>query len=175
MAERLYVTDKAISRWERGIGLPDINNIEPLAIALYVSLVELLQAKRNDDDNLSTKEAEKLLMDTIQLSKNPNRFAKGIGSIVLSVFVIIAVMVLSVLISDGKIALFSVGSIITGLIAWGIPIWQVTIAQTFKTIIPTISSLGFALLALMIQFLDIANEIHTGDMAAVEDTIDGGA
>ena len=32
---------------------------------------------------------------------------------------------------------------------------------------------GFALLSLTIQFLDIANEIHTDDVGAVVDTIDG--
>ena len=31
LAEQLHVTDKAVSRWERGIGLPDINTLEPLA------------------------------------------------------------------------------------------------------------------------------------------------
>lgn len=81
LAEQLYVTDKAISRWERGIGLPDISNIEALAVALDVSLVELLQAQRNDSDNLSTKEAEKLLIDTIQLSQGPHKFARRIGSL----------------------------------------------------------------------------------------------
>ena len=31
VAARLHVTDKAVSRWERGVGLPDINTLEPLA------------------------------------------------------------------------------------------------------------------------------------------------
>ncbi|MGN0629505.1 MAG: helix-turn-helix domain-containing protein [Oscillospiraceae bacterium] len=173
LAKKLYVTDKAISRWERGIGLPDINIIEALATALDVSLIELLQAQRTDDDNMSTKEAEKLLIDTIQLLKAPNKFVKNIGSIILAVFVIIGITVLFVFISDWKIVIFSVCSIITGLIAWGIPIREVTIAQTSRTAVSAISSLGFALLSLMFQFLDIANEMHTGDIAAVEDTIDG--
>ena len=38
LAEQLHVTDKAVSRWERGIGLPDINTLEPLADALGLSL-----------------------------------------------------------------------------------------------------------------------------------------
>ena len=28
LAKKLHVTDKAVSRWERGVGLPDINSIE---------------------------------------------------------------------------------------------------------------------------------------------------
>ena len=31
LAQQLHVTDKAVSRWERGVGLPDINTLEPLA------------------------------------------------------------------------------------------------------------------------------------------------
>lgn len=45
LAEKLHVTDKAISRWERGLGLPDINTIEPLALALNVSIVEVMKAE----------------------------------------------------------------------------------------------------------------------------------
>lgn len=173
LAEQLHVTDKAVSRWERGVGLPDIGNLEALADALDVSLVELLQAQRKEDEHISTKEAEQLLMDTIQLSKKENKFVKVIGITILLCFVMIFVMLLGVLISDWRTAIFSVGSIITGLIAWAIPIWNITIARTFQTIFSTICSLGFAMLSLMIQFLDIANEIHTGDTVAVIDTIDG--
>ena len=43
LAKRLNVTDKAVSRWERGLGYPDINTLEPLADALGVSLTELMK------------------------------------------------------------------------------------------------------------------------------------
>ena len=36
------MTDKAVSRWERGVGLPDINTLEPLADALGLSLADLM-------------------------------------------------------------------------------------------------------------------------------------
>ena len=41
LAQRLQVTDKAVSRWERGVGFPDITTIEPLAQALGVEVLEL--------------------------------------------------------------------------------------------------------------------------------------
>lgn len=34
LAEKIRVTDKAVSRWERGLGFPDINTLSPLADAL---------------------------------------------------------------------------------------------------------------------------------------------
>ena len=39
LAQKLQVTDKAVSKWERGLGFPDINTIEPLADALGVSVL----------------------------------------------------------------------------------------------------------------------------------------
>lgn len=42
LAEAIGVTDKAVSKWESGRGLPDITLIEPLAGALGVSVAELL-------------------------------------------------------------------------------------------------------------------------------------
>ena len=42
LAEAVGVTDKAISKWESGRGLPDISLVEPLAAALGVSVAELL-------------------------------------------------------------------------------------------------------------------------------------
>lgn len=86
LAEKLHVTDKAVSRWERGVGLPDINSIEALANALDVSLVELMQAKRNQNGNISTKEVEVLLLDTIEMSKPTSKVAKGISMVILTGF-----------------------------------------------------------------------------------------
>ena len=45
LAEKLHVTDKAISRWERGVGFPDIKLLEPLADALELSITELVKCE----------------------------------------------------------------------------------------------------------------------------------
>ena len=45
LAEKLAVSDKAISRWETGRGYPDISLIEPLAGALGVSIIELFSGE----------------------------------------------------------------------------------------------------------------------------------
>jgi len=58
LAEKLHVTDKAVSRWERGLGLPDINTIEPLALALEVSLAEVMKAERICDTMTGPDTAE---------------------------------------------------------------------------------------------------------------------
>ena len=45
LAEKLMVSDKAVSKWESGRGLPDISLIEPLAKTLGVSLAELFSGE----------------------------------------------------------------------------------------------------------------------------------
>ena len=42
LAEKIYVTSKAVSKWETGRGLPDISLLESLAKALDISVIELL-------------------------------------------------------------------------------------------------------------------------------------
>lgn len=49
LAKRLNVTKQAISRWETGKGLPDINLLSPLAKELGITVNELLNGKRNEE------------------------------------------------------------------------------------------------------------------------------
>ena len=46
LAERLHVTDKAVSKWENGRGMPGIESLEPLADALGLSVSEILSGRR---------------------------------------------------------------------------------------------------------------------------------
>ncbi|MGM9588834.1 MAG: helix-turn-helix domain-containing protein [Faecousia sp.] len=53
LAELLGVSDKAISKWETGKGLPDITLIEPLAKALGVSVIELMAGQQTENRNIA--------------------------------------------------------------------------------------------------------------------------
>ena len=53
LANKMNVTDKAVSKWERNISCPDINSIPKLAEILDVSVEELLNAKgKNNNTNI---------------------------------------------------------------------------------------------------------------------------
>lgn len=54
LAEKLCVSDKAISRWETGKGLPDISLIEPLARVLGISVIELFTGDCVSNSNVSS-------------------------------------------------------------------------------------------------------------------------
>ena len=45
LAQKMGVTDKAVSKWERDLSLPDVSSLPRLAEVLDVSVEELLQAK----------------------------------------------------------------------------------------------------------------------------------
>lgn len=54
LAEKIFVTGKAVSKWETGQGFPDISLLEPLANALGISVIELLQGKDVRNKNQSS-------------------------------------------------------------------------------------------------------------------------
>lgn len=67
LAQQLHVSDRAVSRWERGVGFPDISTLEPLADALEVTVLELLhgelspEPERAANEDLSVRDALHIL------------------------------------------------------------------------------------------------------------------
>ena len=53
LADRIGVSSKAVSKWETAKGLPDISLIEPLAVALGVSVTELMSGNTVTNKNTS--------------------------------------------------------------------------------------------------------------------------
>ena len=57
LAEKIYVSGKAVSKWETGQGFPDISLLEPLAKALDISVIELLSGEDIRNQNQSSNMA----------------------------------------------------------------------------------------------------------------------
>ena len=55
LAEKIYVSSKAVSKWETGQGFPDVSLLEPLAQALDISVIELLSGEDISNMNRSSK------------------------------------------------------------------------------------------------------------------------
>lgn len=49
LASKLHITDKAVSKWERGLSLPDISILIPLSEILNVSLYDLLKGGESNE------------------------------------------------------------------------------------------------------------------------------
>ena len=69
LADKLCITDKAVSKWERGLSCPDISLLEPLAETLHVSVLELIQGERITSCNsISLEQAQQVLDDSLHIS-----------------------------------------------------------------------------------------------------------
>ena len=69
LAERLFVSDKAVSKWERGLSMPDISLLIPLAEILEVSVTELLEGRRMVTmEELKQGEVERLVKKALLFS-----------------------------------------------------------------------------------------------------------
>lgn len=64
LAERLGITDKAVSKWETGKSLPDLSLFSPLCDLLGITLNELLLGESIADENLKEK-SNQVLFDVI--------------------------------------------------------------------------------------------------------------
>ena len=78
LAEKMNVTDKAVSKWERDLSCPDINTISKLADVLGVSVEELLKAKKSEYAGSKIKDLFNLILKAVAV-------AMGIAVIVLNI------------------------------------------------------------------------------------------
>ena len=64
LAEKLYVSDKAVSKWERGLSIPDVAILVPLAEILGVTVTELLECRRlPKDEPMDSQQTEEIVTD----------------------------------------------------------------------------------------------------------------
>ena len=69
LAEKLFVSDKAVSKWERGQSLPDITMLNPLADALGITAAELLNCgKLEENKNIDVSQVGELVEKAISFS-----------------------------------------------------------------------------------------------------------
>ena len=69
LAGLLHVTDRAVSKWERGLCAPDISLLEPLAAALGVTVMELISGERLKREEY-TDEIDLAVKNIITYSEN---------------------------------------------------------------------------------------------------------
>lgn len=70
LAEKINVTDKAVSRWETGKGYPDVTSLVSLSEYFGVSVNELLAGKRLTAENIKETADENLISVFEQVQKN---------------------------------------------------------------------------------------------------------
>ena len=72
LADRLGITDKAVSKWERGVAMPDTSIMLDLCDILHISVNELLSGEKIDMENGDQKN-EQLLLDMAKELEKKNK------------------------------------------------------------------------------------------------------
>lgn len=94
LADKLYVSDKAVSKWERGLCFPDIAVLIPLTEVLNISLYDLLRGEK-----MNKKEVEETLKNTInysnsELKRKKKKYFTVCSAIVVAVLIISAISII---------------------------------------------------------------------------------
>ena len=79
LAEKMGVTDKAVSKWERDLSCPDINSIPNLAEILGVSVEDLMQVKKEAEAPVSK------VAEIMEIAPKAVAMAMGIAVTVLTI------------------------------------------------------------------------------------------
>jgi len=93
LANKLGITDRAISKWENGRGMPDLSLLTPLCEILDVSINELLSGARLDKKDYQEK-LEENIINTIDYTDKKIRKTKKIFIITISIILMFIVMLM---------------------------------------------------------------------------------
>ena len=93
LAQMLYVSDKAVSRWETGKGFPEIGIIEDLSKALDVSMIELFKGERLDEPYSQIKEYADESFHTYKDIFDQQKIVYLISGFLISLMLVILVLV----------------------------------------------------------------------------------
>ena len=96
LSEQLCISDKAVSKWETGKGLPEVSLMLPLCASLGITVNDLLSGERVSGTNYQ-KKAEENMMDLMKENEENRRWM--ILSVICAVITVIAVCALVVIAS----------------------------------------------------------------------------
>ena len=104
LAEKLGVTDKAVSKWERGLGCPDVSILEILAKELDTSILEILKGRIIEDEIIKVTEANDYVKETINYTKNKTKeiINKIIVFLTISISILLLILNIENIISLNK-------------------------------------------------------------------------
>ena len=133
LATKIKVTDKAVSRWERGLGFPDINSLEPLAEALGVSVLELMKSEKIVETNIQCGDADIIVTDTIKAAEHQKQVERQQEKRI-------------ILISIGVVAMLSIFALLIDNIGWS---KENILFTSVGVILPVISIIPFFVLMII--------------------------
>ena len=161
LASKLNVSDKAVSKWERGLSCPDISLLSPLSEVLGITVSELLDGKKSDVEVVNAEESvDNAMQYAIKAIKVNVASIRNISAIVYTCILLIAIITCVIV----DLAIF-------GTVSWSlIPVAACVLA--WFTFVPTIkygvkgiliSLIMFSVL-IMPFFLILNNLVNSGGL-----------
>ena len=96
LADALNVTDKAVSKWERGLSFPDISMLEPIAETLDISIMEILAGeKKSADETITREEAQQMIKESVELSDEEIRHKRERSRLIIFILGVITMLLIS--------------------------------------------------------------------------------
>ncbi|MCL2045810.1 MAG: helix-turn-helix domain-containing protein [Oscillospiraceae bacterium] len=158
LADKLNISDKAVSKWERGLSYPDITLLIPLSSILGITVTELLNGERALHED---PDVEKIVVNALEYSNKATRskivITQNIRASAFSFLLFIAIAVVTI-----------VDIANTGTLTWaGIPIVSILFAwlMCFPTIKSGAKGIVYSLVAFsvfIIPYLYILNRLLGG-------------
>ena len=141
LAERIGVTDKAVSRWETGKGFPDVSLLQPLAEALGTSVTELLAGEPLTEEEKAAH-SDSALLEAL-------RYAGGMGRRALCVLLAIAgvwLLALPLFLAANALPV-RLGGLVLLLLAWLVGSGRLTWPKVFRFRSGVLTQRGAALVS----------------------------
>ena len=137
LAEKLNISDKAVSKWERGVSLPDISVMVSLCEELRININELLSGERLSKDSYDRK-AEENMMNLMEENKTQREklWWNVIGTLI-GLLAVFAMIGYTVIVSAGfnnfyLYELIDIPSLLMDLIALAIILGAAGLMKDFK-------------------------------------------
>ncbi len=93
LADKIGVTDRAISKWENGRGMPDLSLMRPLCEELGISINELISGERLNKKEYQEKSEENIINTINYTNKKINRTKNTFIVVILIILVIIVMFI----------------------------------------------------------------------------------
>ncbi len=104
LAEKLYITDRAVSKWERGLSLPDADKMLDLCNIFDISVNELLYGEKIEMKDYEKKTEELLLEMAKKEEINNKRIFTNMWVLLITIFVsyIAIIMISAITLGEGE-------------------------------------------------------------------------
>ncbi len=120
LADTLSISDKTISKWECGKGLPEISLMMPLCETLQITVNDLLTGERVSEDDYQKKAEENMMNLMKENEENKKRMALSVICGVITIIAVCSLVVIAAYIEMPTIAriaviIFSIATATTGI------------------------------------------------------------